>query len=180
MEVNTNELPKNSEQWAAIDGYCNYEVSWWGRVRNATTGRILKAGRGKNGYLSVVLCRVAGKKTHNVHNLVAREWVSNPDGKRCVDHIDNDKTNNNWENLRYATQAENGWNMKKHSDGSSVYKGVSYNKRRRKWTAQIHVNGAQKRLGAFTIEREAGEAYNAAAIEHFGEFAKINIIESDL
>ena len=174
MEIATENLTSNSEHWASIDGYRKYEVSWWGRVRNIDTGRILKAGRGKHGYLSVVLCREEGKKSHNVHNLVAREWVSNPDGKRCVDHIDNDRTNNNWENLRYATHTENGRNMKKHSDGSSVYKGVSYNKIRCKWTAQIGVNRSQKRLGAFTNEREAAEAYNATAIEHFGVFARLN------
>ena len=98
MEVNTNELPKNSEHWASIDGYLNYEVSWFGRVRNATTGRILKGGLTK-GYRMVCLSKEGRIKTHTVHVLVAREWVSNPENKRCVDHIDGDKANNNLSEL---------------------------------------------------------------------------------
>ena len=174
MEVNKTELPKNSEQWAAIDGYKNYQVSWWGRVRNATTGRILKNSLSQHGYHVVGLALNKKIKTHYIHQLVAREWVSNPEGKRCVDHVDGVKTNNNWENLRYATHSENSRNMKRHTDGSSIYKGVAYNKALNKWKAQIHQNGKAKHLGVFVNEREAAEAYNAAAIEHFGVFARLN------
>ena len=38
--------------------------------------------------------------------------------------------------------------------------------------------GKHIHLGTFEIEREAGEAYNAAAIEHYGEFAKLNIFDT--
>ena len=174
MEITTGNLATNREQWASIDGYLNYEISWWGRVRNATTGRILKAGRSGSGYLTVALYREGKMKSHSVHVLVAREWVSNPDGKRCVDHMDNDRHNNNWVNLRYATQAENNRNTKKHFDGSSVYKGVSLHKPSKKWTAQIRVEGSDKYLGRFEDEKEAGEAYNKAALEQYGDFAKLN------
>jgi hypothetical protein len=108
MEVNKSELPKNSEQWAAIDGYKNYQVSWWGRVRNDKTARILKGRVNPNGYMSVKLSKKSSKaKIHYIHQLVAREWVSNPEQKRCVDHVDGSRTNNHWENLRYATHSEN-------------------------------------------------------------------------
>ncbi len=180
MTVNKNELPKNSEQWASIDGYRNYQVSWWGRVRNTKTGRILKANLSSNTYLTLALSKNGVRKSFSVHVLVAHEWVENPESKRCVDHIDGDRTNNNYENLRFATHSENSRNMKKHADGSSIYKGVSYHKASNKWYAQMRINGKQTYLGYFEDEREAAEAYNTAAIEHFGNFAKINIIESDL
>ena len=105
MEVNKSELPKNSEQWAAIDGYKNYQVSWWGRVRNSKTARILKSRVCPNGYVYVNLSKKGKVKTHTIHQLVAQEWVSNPDEKRCVDHIDGCKTSNHYENLRWATYA---------------------------------------------------------------------------
>jgi hypothetical protein len=105
---------------------------------------------------------------------VAREWAPNPEGKRCVDHIDGNKANNNWENLRYATHSENSRNMKKHADGSSIYKGVAYNKALNKWQAQMHMNGKQTYLGVFVDEREAAEAYNAAAALHYKKFARLN------
>ncbi len=177
MNVNTGNLVKNCENWASIDGYVNYEVSWWGRVRNTNTGRILKAGGGIDRYLKVGLCREGTRKTHFVHQLVAREWIGNADGKRCVDHIDNDRSNNHHENLRYATCAENSRNMKKHTDGSSVYKGVSYCNISKKWRARIYIAGKDKNLGFYTSEREAGEAYNAAAVGYYKEFAKLNIFE---
>jgi hypothetical protein len=178
MEVNTNELPKNSEQWAAIDGYKNYQVSWWGRVRNATTARILKSKLNPNGYMSVNLSKRGSKpKTHFIHQLVARDWAPNPEQKRCVDHIDGSRTNNNWENLRYATSSENGMNAKHRTDGSSVYKGVNYQTQAKKWKAQIGINRQRIYLGIFPSEREAAEAYNARAIEQYGEYAKLNIFE---
>ena len=112
MNVNISNLDTNFERWASIDGYLNYQVSWFGRVVNTKTGIILKARRSSGGYLTVVLCREGKPKSYSVHVLVAREWVPNPDGKRCVDHIDNDKSNNHHENLRYATHTENGRNRK--------------------------------------------------------------------
>jgi hypothetical protein len=175
MEVNTNELPKNSEEWASIDGYKNYQVSWWGRVRNAKTGRILKSNLSGNTYLTVGLSKMGKAKSFSVHVLVAREWVKNPDSKRCVDHIDGNRTNNHHDNLRWATHSENSRNQKIQSNTSSVYKGVSFYKPTQKWTARFKPNEKQKHLGYFATEREAAEAYNAAAIEHYGDYAKINL-----
>jgi hypothetical protein len=177
MEVNKSELPKNSEQWAAIDGYKNYQISWWGRVRNAKTGRISKNSLNSNGYYVVGLAKNRIYKTHNVHQLVAHEWVSNPERKKCVDHIDGNRTNNHHENLRYATYSQNNRNSKKHADGSSAYKGVSFHRTSNKWQARIFVDGLGKSLGYFTDERAAAESYNAAALEHFKEYAKLNDLD---
>ncbi len=175
MNVNISNLDSNIEQWASIDGYLNYQVSWWGRVVNTKTGRILKAGRSSPGYLTVALCREGKQKSYSVHVLVAREWVPNPDNKRCVDHADGDRFNNHHENLRYATRSENNRNSQKHKDGSSVYKGVSFEKKTGKWRAQIYTPGHNQHLGSFASEREAAEVYNAAARELHKEYAKLNI-----
>jgi hypothetical protein len=177
MEIATENLTSNSEHWASIDGYTNYQVSWWGRVRNTKTGRILKPGLDTGGYQHVALYKNKKAKTIKIHRLVAREWVGNPEEKRCVDHVDGIRTNNNWENLRWATHSENSRNMKRHTDGSSIYKGVGYNKALNKWQAQMHTNGKQTYLGLFANEREAAEAYNAAAVLHYKEFAKLNVFE---
>ena len=103
--------------------------------------------------------------------------MSNPEEKRCVDHRDGDRTNNHYENLRYATHTENNRNAKIRTDGASAYKGVSYIKKTKKWKAEIGVNRKRIFLGSFTDEREAAEAYNAAALEHFKEFAKLNELD---
>ena len=174
MEVNKNELPKNSEQWAAIDGYTNYQVSWWGRVRNSKTARILKSRVCPNGYVYVNLSNKGIVKTHTIHQLVAREWAPNPEQKRCVDHIDGIRTNNHWENLRYATHSENQRNKRGRMNCSSVYKGVSWDKNACKWVVRIKAEGVYKYLGLFEIEKEAGEAYNTAAIKFYKKYARLN------
>ena len=177
MEINTNELPKNSEQWAAIDGYKNYQVSWWGRVRNTKTGRILKPQTSSPGYLKVQLSKNGKALIHYIHRLVAREWAGNPEHKRCVDHIDGSRTNNHWENLRYATHSENLMNKRGHKTTSSVYKGVSFDKTSGKWVVRIKVDGVYKNMGLFEIEKEAAAAYNAAAVKFYKEFARVNVFE---
>ena len=113
MNVNISNLDTTIEHWASIDGYLNYQVSWFGRVVNTKTGRILKPGTSGPGYLYVILNKNGKPKIHYIHKLVAREWVPNPSEKRCVDHIDGSRTNNHWENLRYATHSENSRNRKK-------------------------------------------------------------------
>ena len=176
MNINTSNLDTTIEHWASIDGYLNYQVSWWGRVMNTKTGRILK-GSMTRGYLRVGLCKNGKHKLISVHSLVAREWVPNPENKRCVDHINGDRSNNNYENLRYATSAENSMNRATSNDRSSVYKGVSIHKATNKWQTFIWINGANKNLGSYTTEREAAEVYNAAAVKFYKNFAKLNVFE---
>ena len=174
MNVNISNLDSTIEHWASIDGYLNYQVSWWGRVLNTKTGRILKPGTCTGGYLVVCLSKGGQLKSHKIHKHVAREWVPNPEGKGCVDHRDGDRTNNHHENLRATTQSENSRNKKKRSDGLSVYKGVSWHKQMKKWYARISINHNETHLGCFASEREAAESYNAAALEFYEKFAKLN------
>ena len=177
MEIATGNLASNSEHWASIDGYTNYQVSWWGRVRNAKTGRILKPQGGGHGYNHVNLSKLGKTKIHRIHLLVAREWAPNPEGKRCVDHIDGNKANNNWENLRYATHAENARNKSKRANTTSKYYGVCFHKKADKWNAQIQIEGRRKNLGYFTDEKQAAEVFNKAAAEFYKEFRKINVFK---
>ncbi len=73
MEINADNLEKHREQWASIDGFRNYEVSWWGRVRNIDTSRILNPGTSTGGHAKVALSKNGKKKSHRIHQLVARE-----------------------------------------------------------------------------------------------------------
>ncbi len=98
--------PRNIENWLSINGYKNYQVSWFGRIRNPKTGRMLKGSPSDSGYLYVCSCRKGERNMHSIHMLVAHEWVENAKEKRCVDHIDSYRHNNHVENLRFATHTE--------------------------------------------------------------------------
>ena len=166
-----------NEEWRSINCYINYQVSNVGRVRNSKTGRILKPNLGSNGYFMVGLSKNGGVKTHMIHQLVAREFLRNPNDKPCIDHIDGNKTNNSLDNLRLCSYSQNNRNSSKRENTSSIYKGVCWDKSLDKWKAQIQINGGQNHLGLFTNEKEAAQAYNEKAKELFKEFAKLNIIE---
>jgi len=91
-----------------------------------------------------------------------------------IDHRDTDKLNNQKSNLRECTKRQNCRNRNKSSSNSSSYKGVSWNKEKRKWVAQIRIDDKVTYLGQFVDLTEAAKAYNAAALEHYGEFARLN------
>lgn len=91
-----------------------------------------------------------------------------------VDHIDGDGLNNQRSNLRPATAAENNRNARKHAAAYSQYKGVSWCKREGRWFAQIQYERRHRHLGYHPTEVEAALAYDAAARELFGPFARIN------
>ncbi len=59
----------------------------------------------------------------------------------------------------------------------SRYKGVTKVSGSPKWAARIMVDYKQIHLGMFDTEEQAAQAYNDAAIESFGEYAHLNILE---
>ncbi len=90
-----------------------------------------------------------------------------------VDHRDTVRTNNQWANLREATQAQNLRNSRQHSDSKSPFKGVTRaNQPGEAWCARIWVGGRMVNLGTFATPEDASAAYERTAIEHFGEFAR--------
>ena len=94
-----------NEIWKPIKGYEGlYEVSNLGRVKSIRFGkeRILKPGTDKRGYLHVVLSKNNKQKTHKVHRLVMEAFIPNTDNLPCVNHKDEDKTNNVDTNLEWC------------------------------------------------------------------------------
>jgi hypothetical protein len=91
-----------------------------------------------------------------------------------VDHIDKNPLNNQKSNLRICTKAENNRNTSSHKNSSSKYLGVSYDKARNKWQAQLMINGKKVLMKRYITEKEAAEAYDQAAKLHSGEYANLN------
>ena len=95
------------ETFVKVVGFENYEVSNLGKVRNMKTGKILKPILRRDGYL--VLCLYGHNKQKHLllHRIIATAFVDNPDEKPCVNHIDENKTNNDLSNLEWCTAKEN-------------------------------------------------------------------------
>jgi hypothetical protein len=92
-----------------------------------------------------------------------------------IDHINHDKSDNKWSNLRAASISQNSANRST-GWGISKFLGVTKRKDTGRWTAQIKVNGTHKSLGTFDTEEEAAFAYNVAAADTHGKYASLNKI----
>jgi hypothetical protein len=88
-----------------------------------------------------------------------------------IDHINGNTRDNRRENLRVCNTSQNGRNRGAPSNNTSGYKGVSWNKRDRKWQARISAGGKNLYLGSFDSPEKAHDAYCSAAKLAHGEFA---------
>ena len=160
------------EEFRKIEDYPMYSVSNFGNVRMEKNGKLMKQRINPVGYKIVGLCPkpFTKQETIRVHRLVAIAFIPNPENKRNVDHIDNNRTNNNIENLRWATNSENGFNSKLSSNNTSGFKGVTFHKKSNKWHASIKVNGKRKHIGTFTNKEDAIKARFEYASKVMGEF----------
>lgn len=99
---------KDSEVFAVIPGFPNYNISNYGRVLNNTTDKILGDFKDTKGYPITFLYEDRKRKTLKVHRLVAKAFIANPENKPQVNHKDGNKKNNHWTNLEWSTNSENG------------------------------------------------------------------------
>jgi hypothetical protein len=96
-------------------------------------------------------------------------------GRPGIDHANGDGLDNRRENLRDATWVQQMQNRAKSPGCSSQFKGVSWSRQHGRWYAYCGTSGKGRRfLGLFTDEIEAARAYDAAATEMFGAFARLN------
>jgi hypothetical protein len=133
--------------------------------RNVPVGSV--AGTLRNGYIRIRIEMEAFSAHRLAWFYMTGEW---PPGQ--VDHIDGNRSNNRWSNLRSATNSINQINGKLRSDSKTGYKGVSKPKRGKKWCARIVVNGKRIFLGMFPDPKSAHDAYMRAAVKYYGEFAR--------
>ncbi len=108
------------EIWKDIKNYEGYyKVSDRGRVmamdrfimhrgiKSFRAGRLLKPSRPKTGYYGIRLCKCGLVSSFLIHRLVGRAFILNPNNKKCINHLDGNKINNNVKNLEWATYSEN-------------------------------------------------------------------------
>lgn len=113
-------------------------------------------------------------RVYRIHRL-AWLWMTGERPDRQIDHICGDKLNNTFANLRPATHGQNLRNRGAQSNNTSGRKGVSWNKKISKWSVQIGADGRRIHLGFYDENKldEAASAYERAAKELHGEFARV-------
>ena len=121
----------------------------------------------KDGYCYIKI----GKKIYSCHRL-AFLMMTGKHPINEIDHIDGDKHNNKWSNLREATRTENNRNTKVKSNSRSGIKGVFFNKRCSLYFSSIRVNGKRFHLGYFKTIEECLGARKAAEVKYHGNFAR--------
>jgi hypothetical protein len=135
--------------------------SWNMRFANEVAGNTMG-----HGYRCI---NILGK-LHLVHRL-AWLWMTGEWPPGNIDHINRDRADNRWCNLRLASASQNAMNSGLREANTSGVKGVSWSKSKRRWIAFITLNGKRRHLGSSTMIEEAKRIREAAEAEHFGEYA---------
>lgn len=143
----------------------------WKRKRKGVRQGAVAGTIGKDGY-RIIMFNGANYYAHRLAWFyVYGTWPEND-----LDHSDAVRSNECFFNFRPATRGQNMQNGTLRSNNTSGYKGVAFHYGTMKWRAYIKRNGMQIALGLFFTKEDAALAYNKAAKELFGEFARVNTI----
>ncbi len=123
------------------------------------------AGYNNHGYISICV---------NYLDIVAHRivWklITGNEPNKFIDHINGNRSDNRWCNLREATYSENATNRGFQKNNKSGFKGVCFYKRDETWQSEIAIGGKRRFLGRFKTPELAHEADCKAAEELHGEF----------
>lgn len=110
---------KTQEIWEDIEGFDNYQISNFGRIKSKERivsnacrtylkkEQILKSHVMKTGYIGIHLAQDGKRKLFKIHRLVATAFIPNYERLPCINHIDGNKLNNSIENLEWCTIKQN-------------------------------------------------------------------------
>ncbi len=151
-------IPLSQGLYALVDGK-NYEwlMQWkWFLHKGHSTDYARRHGipRGKKIYM--------------------HRQIMNPPKGILIDHKNDTGLDNRESNLRECNSSQNIANSRGRKKKTSLFKGVSWNKRDCKWEAFIGYNKKKIRLGMFAQEKDAAKAYDNKAKELYGDFARKN------
>jgi len=146
-------------------------------IQSGLVWKVSRRGRARKG-------SVAGSKVSNFKQPSRFDWLVGVDrkiylasrvlylmangvdpGELTVDHEDQNSLNNNIWNLRIADHVLQKHNQKQRSTNTSGATGVYWNKRAKKWLAQLRYDGRRRSLGYFTCKIEAAHVWNEKVIE---------------
>lgn len=160
MKLNIMAIPLTQGLYALIDGK-NYD--WLNQYK-------WYASKARHTYYARRCIRKKGKKrTVWMHRQILGVLIGGES-----DHTNGCGLDNRECNLRLITPSKNQQRQIKRAICTSKYKGISWEKRDKKWSARITYQKKKFSLGHFDNEKQAAQAYDAKAKELFGEFALTN------
>ena len=154
------------EKWRPIEGYEGlYEVSDWGDVKstqywNGTYERILKPIKTNRNYKTVGLYKDGKMKINLVHRLVAQAFIPNPNNLPCVNHKDENTSNNRVDNLEWCTFEYN------HYYGTAMQRLAEKNKKR-----------CSKTVLQYTLDGQFVKEWESIAEAHRNGFSASHICQ---
>lgn len=149
-------LPRNESSFATTQAFKAWRGRYEGKETSCTSG---------GGYAVI---RVGGKLfyAHRIAwAIMTGDW---PDSQ--IDHIDGNRLNNRFCNLRVATASENARNHGISRSNTSGVTGVYLDSNRGKWVSEIMINLKKIHLGSFTEFEDAVAARRKAEITHHGSY----------
>lgn len=126
---------------------------------------IMKPQKAKDGYLNIGLIKDGRSTAHRVHRIVACAFLTNPENKPYVNHIDGDKTNNNVNNLEWCTQKENAahsinvlhkWSSSPKQSKATQDLGLSHRKLTMDDAREIRKIYASGEMGSYRLSKRFG------------------------
>ena len=143
-----------------LKNFSKYEINREGELFNKNTNFQLK-GTVDKGYIRVHIINDTTGKAQQMflHRLVAEAFLENPNEYDEIDHIDNNKINNNVANLRWCSRSQNNTNREAYSSNregvpEKKFKYVTWDKKKQKWCGKIQVNGKTKHIGSSDNDEE--------------------------
>ena len=152
-------VPLTKGQYAIIDA-CDYEVV----SKHVWHAVYVESIQGYYAFTNVNF----GRKRRPIP---MHRMITNAPDDKLIDHINGNSLDERRVNLRECSYSENVRNSKISKNNTSGFKGVCWSKTMSKWESKIMVNRKKIHLGYYDDPQTAHEAYCAAAVKYFGEFA---------
>lgn len=158
-----------AERVRELFNYCPETGILTNRVKRVRVQAGSPAGcPGSHGYLAVGF---DGGPSRLVHRIIWL-WMTGEWPQHQIDHVDGDRKNNRWANLREATRSQNIVNRGPNKNNRCGLKGVFFHSQAQKWRARLYHNKTMHELGLHSTPEAAHAAYARAARKIHGPFAR--------
>jgi hypothetical protein len=143
-------------------------IFYWKDNRGAKGCKGKQAGTLSRGYINIHI----NGKDFRAHRLAWLFVTEEDPAEKQIDHINGNKSDNRFVNLRLATNSQNACNRSTSKRNKSGFKGVSYSRKNEAWKADARIDGIAHHLGYFATPELAHLAYCEAIKKLHGEFAR--------